>query len=178
MSGSSPMQIIKGYHCNDLEKTKNFIENKELVMTSENGHWLGSGMYFWDNLSTAHYWKSEKIRKDPTKSYEVCIAFIGLDDTFLDLTDLDIANKIQELWEELAKEKKWDSKAPLGLKLNLLYDAMPFFDVIKVSGSYPRAKKGNLIQYNPSKRCPQPTENSRIIYSVKSDKHIIATEVQ
>ena len=64
MSSSSPMQIIKGYHCNDLERTKKFVENKELIMTQEDGYWLGKGMYFWDNLSNAHYWKKEKERKD------------------------------------------------------------------------------------------------------------------
>ena len=54
---------IIGFHTNTKDKIKNFIE-KGIPITSEDTTWLGTGMYFWDNLSNAKYWKNEKIRKN------------------------------------------------------------------------------------------------------------------
>ena len=53
---------VNVYHTNDRLKIENFLETSELII-SKDTNWLGSGMYFWDNLSNAKYWKNEKLRK-------------------------------------------------------------------------------------------------------------------
>lgn len=53
------------YHANDRLKVENFLKTNELII-SKDTNWLGSGMYFWDNLSNAKYWKNEKLRKNET----------------------------------------------------------------------------------------------------------------
>lgn len=55
---------IKVYHCNDKQRCEKFLkEDNYLIWSEEDGIWLGSGMYFWDNLSNAKYWKGEKNEK-------------------------------------------------------------------------------------------------------------------
>ena len=53
---------IIGYHANDKEKCQKFVENS-ICIFSEDTYWLGYGMYFWDTMSNAVYWKTEKFRK-------------------------------------------------------------------------------------------------------------------
>ena len=39
------------YHCNDSTRCQKFLQDHTYVIESqEDGIWLGSGMYFWDNI--------------------------------------------------------------------------------------------------------------------------------
>ena len=58
---------VNVYHANDRLKVENFLETNELII-SKDTNWLGKGMYFWDNLSNARYWKNEKLRKKGYKN--------------------------------------------------------------------------------------------------------------
>ena len=42
---------------NNINEVENFLKTNELII-SKDTNWLGSGMYFWDNLSNAKYWKN------------------------------------------------------------------------------------------------------------------------
>ena len=111
------------YHCNDKTRCQKFLDNKKFMIESkEDGIWLGNGMYFWDNLSNAKFW----YRKKQQKHDELLIVQSNVyTDFLLDLTDLDVCNKMEQLWNKVYKENEIKipkDKITLGVKLNYLYD--------------------------------------------------------
>ena len=90
------------YHCNDKTRCQKFLDNKKFMIESkEDGIWLGNGMYFWDNLSNAKFW----YRKKQQKHDELLIVQSNVyTDFLLDLTDLDVCNKMEQLWNKVYKE--------------------------------------------------------------------------
>ena len=117
------------YHCNDKTRCQKFLDNKKFMIESkEDGIWLGNGMYFWDNLSNAKFW----YRKKQQKHDELLIVQSNVyTDFLLDLTDLDVCNKMEQLWNKVYKENEIKipkDKITLGAKLNYLYD---YYDMFK-----------------------------------------------
>lgn len=57
--------IIKIFHCNSEIKCNEFIFQNKLLESKHpyDSLWLGRGMYFWDNLGNAKYWKRERNKK-------------------------------------------------------------------------------------------------------------------
>ena len=55
--------MIKVYHCNSEEKCNDFIIRKKLLESNHpyDSFWLGKGMYFWDNLGNAKYWRKKNV---------------------------------------------------------------------------------------------------------------------
>ena len=50
------------YHCNDEKRCSRFVNSdKYMIVSHEDGSWLGQGMYFWDNLGNAKNCKSKGI---------------------------------------------------------------------------------------------------------------------
>ena len=176
-------QVLILYHCNEQNKCLKFLNEKDyLISSNEDGIWLGSGMYFWDNVSNAKFWKQEKIKKGNTSNLCIlCVKVSG--DNILDLTDLDICNKIADIWIKLIKKGKIKSEKnnmPLGEKLNILYKIIPDFisiyPVIKVFGKYNKTPKNNLFCYNINTNEAEPTLASKCIYNIKVSKCILEKE--
>ena len=68
------------YHCNDSTRCQKFLQDHTYVIESqEDGIWLGSGMYFWDNATNANYWLKQKSRKQPKEKFEIVIAHVYMD---------------------------------------------------------------------------------------------------
>ena len=65
--------IIKVYHCNSEEKCNDFIIRKKLLESNHpyDSFWLGKGMYFWDNLGNAKYWRKEKLKKNKSQNLNI-----------------------------------------------------------------------------------------------------------
>ena len=109
------------YHANDRLKVENFLKTNELII-SKDTNWLGSGMYFWDNLSNAKYWKNEKLRKNETIDIKIIKGKIFLE-KLLDLTDEETVKKIDKTWDIISKDseiKKMEiKKIELGRKLDI-----------------------------------------------------------
>lgn len=56
-------QALILYHCNKQEECLKFLNKQDyLISSQEDGIWLGKGMYFWDNISNARFWKREKLK--------------------------------------------------------------------------------------------------------------------
>ena len=166
-------QVTKIYHCNDKKRVDKFVYNDEPIMSVEDGHWLGSGMYFWDNKSNALYWKKEKERKISNETYSIALAYASYSDNeILDLTDKEVQEEIRILYDKLVKRFKYDSKASLGKKLNTIYEFLSSagydLKVTKVIGEYPRTPK-NIFFPKPKKtNTPHVSEKYKVIYSIKS----------
>lgn len=169
------------YHCNDKTRCQKFLDNKKFIIESkEDGIWLGNGMYFWDNLSNAKFW----YRKNQQKHDELLIVQSNVyTDFLLDLTDLDVCNKMEQLWNKVYKENEIKipkDKITLGVKLNYLYDYYDMFkdvyQVIKVIGKYKKTPQNSFYKYDLDSRRAEPTTAIKCIYNVKNVDAIATRE--
>lgn len=169
------------YHCNDKTRCQKFLDNKKFMIESkEDGIWLGNGMYFWDNLSNAKFW----YRKKQQKHDELLIVQSNVyTDFLLDLTDLDVYNKMEQLWNKVYKENEIKipkDKITLGVKLNYLYDYYDMFkdvyQVIKVIGKYKKTPQNSFYKYDLDSRRAEPTTAIKCIYNVKNVDAIATRE--
>lgn len=169
------------YHCNDKTRCQKFLDNKKFMIESkEDGIWLGNGMYFWDNLSNAKFW----YRKKQQKHDELLIVQSSVyTDFLLDLTDLDVCNKMEQLWNKVYKENEIKipkDKITLGVKLNYLYDYYDMFkdvyQVIKVIGKYKKTPQNSFYKYDLDSRRAEPTTAIKCIYNVKNVDAIATRE--
>lgn len=172
------------YHCNEKSKCFKFVNTDGYLITSkEDGIWLGEGMYFWDNLSNANFWKNEKIRKDKAHIANFSIVCAKVDaDKMLDLTDFNICNKISKMYESLSQKTgiELSITKQLGAKLNKLFEYFPAFaqeyHIIKVYGKYNKTPSNNLFSYDIHSYSPEPTLAIKCIYSIKNSKCILEKE--
>lgn len=169
------------YHCNDKTRCQKFLDNKKFMIESkEDGIWLGNGMYFWDNLSNAKFW----YRKKQQKHDKLLIVQSNVyTDFLLDLTDLDVCNKMEQLWNKVYKENEIKipkDKITLGVKLNYLYDYYDMFkdvyQVIKVIGKYKKTPQNSFYKYDLDSRRAEPTTAIKCIYNVKNVDAIATRE--
>lgn len=169
------------YHCNDKTRCQKFLDNKKFMIESkEDGIWLGNGMYFLDNLSNAKFW----YRKKQQKHDELLIVQSNVyTDFLLDLTDLDVCNKMEQLWNKVYKENEIKipkDKITLGVKLNYLYDYYDMFkdvyQVIKVIGKYKKTPQNSFYKYDLDSRRAEPTTAIKCIYNVKNVDAIATRE--
>lgn len=175
---NSPKQVIKVYHCNDKDRVREYIKEDKIIDSMEDGYWLGNGMYFWDTQSNAEYWRKEKIRKNNQKEYLIVSSFLKFsDDEILDLTDLNTQRKVENLWDKIALKEKYSKNPPLGKKLNMIYKIMPFFEVIKVIGVYPKTPKTELFSQPKRSDSPHADNKNKVIYSVKTHKCLFEKKV-
>ena len=159
------------YHANDRLKVENFLKTNELII-SKDTNWLGSGMYFWDNLSNAKYWKNEKLRKNETIDIKIIKGKIFLE-KLLDLTDEETVKKIDKTWDIISKDseiKKMEiKKIELGRKLDIIFD----YNVIKCLGNYRKNLMRNLDLFSESNLIL----SNKIIYSVKENSCMSKFEI-
>ena len=169
------------YHCNTKEKCDNFLNNTlELIESNHkyDDNWLGKGMYYWDNLGNAKYWKKDKIRKNPSNKFVIIKSFVSLEKV-LDLTDDDIVNIIEEVWKKLniqdETNKDLKNKMPIGAKLDFIYEKISEiktkYSIIKIIGINYKPKNNffNEIKNNKIK----PSSTVKVIYNVKDSTCII-----
>lgn len=169
------------YHCNDKTRCQKFLDNKKFMIESkEDGIWLGNGMYFWDNLSNAKFWYRKKQQKHDELLIEQSNVYT---DFLLDLTDLDVCNKMEQLWNKVYKENEIKipkDKITLGVKLNYLYDYYDMFkdvyQVIKVIGKYKKTPQNSFYKYDLDSRRAEPITAIKCIYNVKNVDAIATRE--
>lgn len=165
------------YHCNDEKRCLKFLDSdKYMIISNEDGRWLGQGMYFWDNYGNAKYWEKVKQRKDIDKKYLIVKARVSLEN-ILDLTDIEVCRKINKIWLKYKKTLGIDSEPELGKKLNLLYKTFPGFidqyKVIKISGRYINTPQNGFIEYERNGTKIEPFLSAKIIYNVKKKEAIL-----
>lgn len=167
------------YHCNDKKRCSQFIDSdKYMIVSQEDGNWLGQGMYFWDNLGNAKFWMGEKKKKDPSQEYQIVKARVSMEN-LLDLTDIDICKAVQQLWDKCEQEMDLPKgkAVGLGLKLNTLCRSIEAFNtgynVYKVFGKYNKTPKNQLIIYDLTNDKVEPILSVKTIYNVKKYQAIL-----
>jgi len=158
---------ITGYHANNREKTRAFVD-KGVLVYSDDTDYLGYGMYFWDNLSNAKYWAKQKIKKDRLRYCYISTANVIVDEPILDLTDRETIGLIRRLWLEFCKLQGAEKSQPLGVVLNTLYeyfdDVLGDMKVAKCMGSYERWSKNQFLS---ELRNNYIDDRPKVIYTVK-----------
>lgn len=162
------------YHCNDKKRSLKFLSSDTyMIISEEDGKWLGQGMYFWDNLGNAQYWKAEKQKKSPAEEFIIIKACVSMEKV-LDLTDTEICEmlaKVWDAWKDKVKITDCNEEVPLGKKLNIFYKQFPGFkdtyQVFKIYGKYNKTPRNSLFQYNLSSSTAEPTLAVKCIYNVK-----------
>ena len=140
---------IVGYHANDEQRCRQFL-NGETIISSSDVHFFGFGMYFWDNLSNARYWAKEKRRKNSDSTISqwwIVRAHINTSDV-LDLTDEQILDTVNKLWVQYCRLSKCNVNAPLGKKLDILFDyfeCLSVYTIIKGNGRYDRIHRVEFL---------------------------------
>ncbi|HEL2072523.1 TPA: hypothetical protein TY888_001869 [Streptococcus suis] len=133
------MNQITCFHCNDTPKVDDFIENRKLIISQHpyDDWWSGKGMYFWDNLSNACYWKNEKLKKQPSNPVSIIsvdVQFNTSDESFLDLTDDSILHMLIEYYRLTHPDQELHDK-----KIGILiddYSQKYGVKVVKILGNY------------------------------------------
>ncbi len=168
---------IIGYHTNSKEKCERYI-NEGIFIESKDIKWLGCGMYFWDNISNAIYWREEKIRKMEAAELLIIKANVLIEE-LLDLTDLQVLEFINQMWdlycERINRKKR---KAPMGKKLDALFKMFEELDesysVMKVNGFY---KKTPVSDFFVESNNSMITNKVKTIYCVRRKEKAVEAEI-
>lgn len=165
------------YHCNDEKRCLQFLDSDTyMILSNEDGRWLGQGMYFWDNLGNAKYWKNEKRRKKSGENYLIVKARVSLENV-LDLTDTEVCERVNSVWLKYKNTLGVDSEPELGKKLNILYRSIfgfgDCYKVIKVLGRYRNTPSNAFIKYDPGSGTTEPVLSAKVIYNVKKKEAIL-----
>lgn len=75
------------YHVDSKENNEHFIAGHKIPESMEDGDWGGKGLYFWDNIENAKYWKKTHWKENAYKASIVKTLFKIKDDDLLDLTE-------------------------------------------------------------------------------------------
>lgn len=170
-----PLPNIPVYHANTCEKCNDFIDKKSLIIHNDR-EYLGRGMYFWDNLGNAEWWKRKKKKKTTSK---ICILSgrLFLQDPILDLTNRDEIRLIRDLWYKYCDKNDIEhDKQPLGFILDILFQAFPELNeikVIKANGDYSTHQKTNFLL----KEGRRIDDRTKALYCVKSQERLDYFEV-
>lgn len=165
------MQNILGYHCNEKQLCVKFVNSGKMIICVNDKYWLGEGMYFWDNLSNAKYWKVQKAKKQPCCEHAIVKASISLE-KMLDLTDKETLSLVLQCWEKhniaYSKNVKIIEHGKIVDFFTKKYSNIVDCDVVKCCGYY---------GYNNTKKTPHLTDQAKIIYNVKSESAILGDRI-
>lgn len=142
------MQLV-GYHGTLKENANNIIRTKKYEYDETRKHWLGDGIYFFEDAFFAFRWAndmSKKNKKDPA----VLKNILNLDSSrYLDLTDAknkdDFRNDFIKFLNDLKNEKFSFGDSNTSEKEILCL----YYNFIKVDKGYD-VIKNNFIKKNPS----------------------------
>lgn len=169
---------IIGYHVNDKDRCEKFVNDDEYIIFSNDTCWLGYGMYFWDNQANAKYWMAQKKRKEKTMQYIGQVQANIFIDKLLDLTDEDVLDAFDRLWEQYCNREKINKNQPIGIKLDKLFDFFKLVDdsfkVIRVFGKYENSIERNFLIYQTKKdnSSVKLTNKIKMVYCVRSCEYV------
>ncbi|WP_454206204.1 hypothetical protein [Peptoniphilus sp. Marseille-Q6390] len=169
--------IISLFHCNE-DTTINVvmlnINEIDLLRSFGNKDWLGTGIYFWDNLGNAKYWKRDKERKDKEKKYSILRVGVCLDNA-LNLTDPDVGKQFNNIINKISEIDPIIQKGGFGKKIDFLSrkspEIMGNYEVIIADVYY--AKQTNRIFKNMRSYLPRLTDKNKRIYNVIKNDAIV-----
>ena len=114
--------IIDGFHANTKDKCKQFLDNPSCLLLSNDTYYLGYGMYFWDSLEQAEWWRDTK---KGGKNLAAIITAKIVTDNLLDITSKEVLDALDRLYNnieaKLAESMSVNGTVLLGKKLDVLF---------------------------------------------------------
>ena len=156
------------YHCN-CESVTSKLANGELVNSnhSDDELWGGRGMYFWDNVGNANYWRKQKSNR--TKIIR-CVASFNSEEDLMDLTDYDVELNFEKL---LNLTDRYYGDKPIGKKIDFLCNLLDY-KIVRFFGEYNRTPQTSLIN---DTNCPNRITNKvKVIYCIKHNEGLILSD--
>ncbi|KRK63822.1 hypothetical protein FC72_GL001059 [Companilactobacillus tucceti DSM 20183] len=175
---------IPVYHVNDRDIVEEFVNNNGFYNSHDHGEWAGSGMYFWDNISNAYYWKKQRENRGNDNSFLICKAKLMYnDDSILDLTDKNTRIAFNNAWQMLENAyKKCYGKSAIGYvpasaKIDfIISEIMTDKEIVKIIATYrPKSKSGNTIYV--SKNYPSVDESAKVIICVRENTRLSSRQL-
>jgi hypothetical protein len=174
------------YHGTDKKSAKSIIAENFKPSEGDN-HWLGNGIYFFEDDVHAYHWILEKyvknknilphkLRKSVFKDNKILCACIEIDkNRIFDLDKLKYyiiyVSSYREVMSEIDDEGK---PVPDGAFINLLFDDMGFgedYDIVKYTFHFPKRQLNNGREMRSANIVPPQTQicvkNYDIIKDVK-----------
>ena len=162
--------FITGYHGTTLENAYNIIDSGQFIISNSNTEWLGSGIYFYYDLSDAYDWKA-------TEAILHCVIKID-EDSFMDLDDErskklinDMINYIYES-EDLCAEfsAKYIQKNQCAL-MKMIWDSYPKLKTIAATFKKNERKIKFLIDPRSGRKefCVRNNESIKLIQLIRKD---------
>jgi len=187
---------ITGYHCNYKSRLECFITKNEICISLDT-HYLGDGMYFWNNQYDLRFWEAKKKAQAKGAGIEepiLCVtAKIGYDTCqLLDLTvkeEFEKLIRIRDIVNNAHRSKKdvFENYA-LGEVINKLFRAEGTFGayfseikVIKVNLRYENISEGYIIGAKDYSERLHPNQSFsfdvRTIHCVKDGANLSFCEI-
>lgn len=185
--------VVPVYHVGSLRDNNSFCNNYKLQFSNEDGYWIGKGMYFWDNFSSAVYWY--KLNKNKyNRQMSIAKATLNIStDELLDLTDryqiTNFSNAFHVIYNDVKSSKnnhinirKFKTS---GGRINWFYHiyrkrigVIPF-KAVKVMGDYHMWQHATDKIFKQQEDYPNPhiTDKNKLIFTVRSPSVIINREV-
>lgn len=165
------------FHCNE-DATINMIisdiDEINLLKSFGDKFWLGTGIYFWDNLGNAKYWKKDKERKNSDKKYSIVKVRVCLDSA-LNLTDPDVGRQFKNIINKISNIDPIIKNAEFGERIDFISEKFPEimgnYEVIIADGYY--ARQTNKIFKNVRSYFPGLTDKNKRIYNVIKNDAIV-----
>ena len=99
-------------------------------------------------------------------------------DKLLDLTDENVLDTFEKLWEQYCNREKINKNQPIGIKLDMMFDFFKIIDdgfkVIRVFGKYENLLERNFLIYQTKKAnsSVKLTNKIKMVYCVRSCEYV------
>lgn len=173
--------VMSLYHCNENSIVDEVLVNNEkidLLKSRKDKYWLGTGIYFWDNLGNAKYWKENKEQKNKDKIYSILKVCVCLDSA-LNLTDPDVGRQFERVINLIIEYMPCVNikKIGFGEKIDFISENFPKYmkdyEVIIADGYYANSVN-KIFPTQKNKYFPRLTEKNKRIYNVIKQNAIVS----
>lgn len=153
------VQII-AYHTTEKSRADSIIRSNFFKGSTKSNEWLGAGIYFWDDIEDAEWWKSniKNVTKENTKVIKVILNCKNSE--YRDLTLKDNMNEYKRICKEVEKSKHVKVNTKSVSELRNLY-----------CNYYKRLLKIRLISY-------EFVRNNNFGFQDRSIQHCLGEEFQ
>lgn len=162
--------FITGYHGTTLKNAHNIFKSGQFIISNSDTEWLGSGIYFYYNLSDAYDWRD-------TEAILHCVVKID-EDSFLDFDDKDAKKLLKDMIDFICESEdlisgfsdKYIQKNQCAL-MKMLWDSYPKLKVIAATFKKDERKIKFLLDPRSGRKefCVRDNESIKLIQLIRKD---------
>lgn len=92
-----------GYHTTTQENAEKILASEFKANRKTDNDWLGVGIYFWDDIANAAWWKEVRFKNAP-EACTLCAKLICEESEYIDFTKKENMEVLLRFAEEVAKD--------------------------------------------------------------------------